>query len=59
MSAKKAALINTIMELKEKHHVVEEVFTGYCDGKNIKALSVEELEKVKKILNELTEDIPF
>ena len=59
ISAAKIVLINEIMVLKESQHVDGEVFKDYCDGKDIKSLTVEKLEKIKKKLSEQTEEIPF
>jgi hypothetical protein len=59
MSAKKVKLINEVMTLKESHKIDAEVFKSHCNGKEIKILTIEELEKIKKILNEQTDEIPF
>ena len=59
LSSAKIALINSIMSLKEEKHLNTDTFAHYCNGKNIKELSIEELEKIKKQLEGLTEDIPF
>ena len=59
VSAAQVALINEVMALKESQRIDEEVFKGYLVGRNIKTLTIEELEEVKRKLNEQTEDIPF
>ena len=59
ISAEKITLINEIMGLKESQHVDGEVFKDYCDGEDIKTLTIEKLKEIKKKLNEQTEDIPF
>ena len=59
ISAAKVVLINEVMALKESQHINEEVFKGYCNGENIKTLTIEKLKEIKKKLNEQTEEIPF
>lgn len=59
LNAEKIALINSIMNLKEEKHLNTDTFAHYCNGKNVKELSIEELEKIKKQLEGLTEEIPF
>lgn len=52
-------LINSIMQLKEDHHLDAETFAIHCDKKDIKTLSIEELKALKTKLENLTEEIPF
>lgn len=52
-------LINEIMQLKEDHHVDDAVFLAYCDGKDIKELTILELEVVKGKVKETTGEVPF
>ncbi len=59
ISAAKVTLINEVMALKESQHMDGEVFLGYCDGEDIKTLTIEKLKEIKKKLNEQTENIPF
>ena len=59
ISAANVILINEVMALKESQRIDEEVFKGYLGGRNIKALTIEELKTIKRILNAQTEDIPF
>jgi len=59
LSAEKVTLINEIMSLKESHNLNADTFAHYCSNKSIKEMSIEELEKAKTDIGNLTEDIPF
>ena len=59
MSAEKITLINRAMELKEENHLTTDQFESYCNGKNIKSMTIEELKELKKVLSEFTTDVSF
>ena len=59
LSAEKIILINSAMKLKEEHHLDTETFAEYCNGKDIKELTIEELKKLESKLKEITGEIPF
>jgi len=52
-------LINEIMALKEEKKPTVSQWEGYTNGKDIKTLTTEELEDLKKIFTEWTDEIPF
>ena len=52
-------LINEILALKEKHKLSQERFEAYCDGKEPKNMSREELVELKDTLESFSEEIPF
>jgi len=52
-------LINEIMILKEEKKLTAGQWEGYRHGKDVKEMTIKELEELKKILKEWTDDIPF
>ena len=52
-------LINEVMALKEEHNLNADQFESYCNGKDIKTMTTEELIELKKVLSEFTTNIPF
>lgn len=52
-------LINECMVLKEEHHYTPDQWEAYTRGKDIKTMTIGELEDLRDTLKDYTSDIPF